>query len=123
MEISLIVVKVLGVYLIVSGLFLLFRGKTVPHLLKDFFGHPAIVYLTGAILIFLSTLLLLQNNIWDGTWRTLVTLFAWATLFKGVAYILAPEALQKFVTKKMLGSLSPFGLITFIVGIMLYNIG
>lgn len=45
MEISLIVAKVLGLYLIISGFFLIFRGKTVTHLLEDFFGHPAVVYL------------------------------------------------------------------------------
>ena len=59
MEISLIAAKLLGTYLIISGLFLITRGKTVPHLLKDFFEHPAIVYLTGAFLIVLSSLFLM----------------------------------------------------------------
>ncbi len=52
MDITILTAKILGVYLVVSGLFLLLRGKTIPHLLRDFFDHPAIVYLTGVILIF-----------------------------------------------------------------------
>jgi drug/metabolite transporter (DMT)-like permease len=120
MDIALLVAKVLGVYLVVSGLFLMFRGKTVPHMLKDFFDHPAIVYLAGVILIFLSSLFLVQYNIWDGTWRTLITILAWAILAKGVMYILAPEALHKLVTKKVMGAVSLYGIIAVVVGAYLF---
>jgi hypothetical protein len=123
MEISLLVAKVVGIYLIVSGLFLLFRGQTVPHLLKDFFDHPAIIYLSGAILMFLSTVYLLQYNVWDGTWRVLVTVVMWATLAKGIAYILAPQMLHRLVTKKMLGAVSLYGLIAIVAGVYLFYLG
>jgi len=123
MDISLVAAKILGTYLVISGLFLIFRGKTVPHLLKDFFGHPAVVYLTGVILIFLSSLLLIQHNIWDGTWRTIITIFAWAILFKGIAYILFPESLHKMVNKKILNSLNIYGLIAIVVGFTLFYLG
>ncbi|MDO8742582.1 MAG: hypothetical protein Q7J45_03570 [bacterium] len=123
MDIALIAAKILGVYMVVSGLFLIFRGKTVPHLLQDFFSHPAMLYLTGAVLIFLSTLFLLQHNVWDGTWRTIITIFGWMILAKGVAYILFPEMLHKLVTKKLLDSVNLFGLITLIAGVLLFRLG
>ncbi|MCX6787852.1 MAG: hypothetical protein NT108_01655 [Candidatus Kaiserbacteria bacterium] len=120
MEISLVAAKVLGIYLVISGLFLIFRGKTVPHLLKDFFGHPAIVYLTGVVLIFLSTLFLVLHNVWDGSWRTIVTIFMWIVLLKGVAYIFVPETLHKFVGKKVLETLNYYGLVAVSVGLALF---
>ena len=123
MEISLLVAKVLGVYLVVSGCFLIFKGKTLPHLLQDFFGHPAIVYLTGVILIFLSSLFLVEHNVWDGSWRTVVTILMWMTLFKGAAYIFFPEALHRMVNKKILNSLSLYGLIAIIAGVYLFYLG
>jgi uncharacterized protein YjeT (DUF2065 family) len=123
MEISLVVAKVLGVYLIVSGLFLIFRGKTVPQLLRDFFDHPAIMYLTGVILIFLSTLMLLENNIWDGTWRSVVTAFTWLILLKGLLYIFAPHFIQRMADKKLLETVSTYGLIAVIVGVSLFYLG
>jgi hypothetical protein len=122
MEISLLVAKILGIYLVVSGLFLLFRGKTVPHMLKDFFGHPAIVYLTGVILVFLSTLLLLQGNVWDGTWRSVITVFAWLVMLKGLAYIFVPDMLHKMVNKKLMESVSIYGLIAIVAGLCLFFI-
>ncbi len=123
MEISLIAAKILGTYFIVSGLFLILRGKTVPHLLKDFFDHPAVMYLTGAILIFLSTLMLLQSNIWDGSWRTVITIFTWAVFFKGVTYILAPEFLRSLANRKIFKTLNLFGLIILAVGVSLLSLG
>ncbi|MCR4333695.1 MAG: hypothetical protein NUV60_01580 [Patescibacteria group bacterium] len=123
MEIPLLVAKVLGVYFIVSGLFLMFRGKTLANILKDLFDHPAIMYLAGAMLIFLSTVFLLQNNIWDGTWRTLVTILLWLTLAKGVMYILAPEVLHKMVTKKFLESVNLYGIIILVAGVYFFFIG
>ncbi len=122
MEITLIVTKVLGVYLVISGLFLLFRGKTVPNLLKDFFGHPAFVYLTGAILLFLSTIYLIDNNVWDGTWKTVITVFMWAVFAKGVGYMLFPELLHRIVSKKLLGALNLYGIIAIFAGLALYSI-
>lgn len=123
MDTALIATKLLGTYLIVSGLFLLLRGKTIPHLLKDFFGHPAIVYLTGILLVVLSALLIIENNVWDGTWQTLITVFAWIILLKGLGYIFFPEALQRMAGRKVLGSLSLFGLIAVIGGLYLFFLG
>jgi len=123
MEISLIVAKVLGTYLVISGFFLLLRGKTLPNILKDFFEHPAVVYLTGVILIFLSTLFLVQNNVWDGTWRSVVTLFVWLVLIKGLAYIFAPEMLHKIVSKKLLEMLNIYGIVAILAGICLFYLG
>jgi len=122
MDIALLVAKILGVYLVVSGLFLIFRGKTVPHLLRDFFDHPALLYLSGVILLFLSTLYLLQNNVWDGTWRTVITVIAWAVLVKGVSYILFPGILYKIANKKIFGFVSILGVIAVVAGVVLFYI-
>lgn len=122
MEFTLIVAKALGIYLVISGLFLLFRGKTVPKLLADFFEHPAFVYLTGVILVIFSSVFLLDHNLWDGTWRTVVTIFAWAVFIKGVAYIFVPETLHNMVSKKLLGMLNVYGVIAIIAGAMLYYV-
>lgn len=120
MDTTLLVAKVLGIYLVVSGLFLLIKGRTVTHLLKDFFEHPAVVYLTGAILIFLSSMYLIQYNIWDDTWRTLITLFVWLVMLKGLAYILFPQALSEMAVKRFKGSFGAYGVIAVIVGLYLF---
>ena len=120
MDITILVAKILGIYLVVSGLFLIIRGKTIPHLLKDFFDHPATVYLTGIILIFLSSMYLIQYNVWDGTWRALVTLFAWLVMLKGLAYIFVPQALGEASIKRFKGLFGVYGLIAILIGLYLF---
>ena len=117
-----LVAKVLGIYLVVSGLFLIFKGKTVPHLLKDLFGHPAVTYLVGIAMVFLSSMYLIQYNVWDGTWKTLVTVFVWAVMVKGILYIFAPQVLSEMTIKKSRGAFGLFGVVAVAVGLYLFLI-
>lgn len=114
MEISSTIGMVLGVYLLVSGVFLITRGKTLPSLLKDFFEHKAIVFLAGAILIFLGGTLAFQEM--QETW---VRILGLAILLKGVVYMLAPEVLEKMNFLRSRRNLSLFGILAIIAGIYL----
>lgn len=120
MDVTVLTLKILGIYLVVSGLFLLFKGKAVPHLLKDFFDHAATVYLTGIILVFLSSMYLIQYNIWDGSWRTLVTIFAWLVMAKGLVYIFSPKTLSEGMIRKYKGAFGVYGVVAVLVGAYLF---
>lgn len=120
MELTVLVAKVLGIYLVVSGLFLIVKGKTVPHLLKDFFNHPAVMYLTGAILVLLSSMYLLEHNDWSGGWNTPVTILVWLVFLKGITYIFAPQALSEMALKQSKKLFSTYGVIAILVGIWLF---
>lgn len=121
MDVLTITLKILAVYLVVSGLFLILRGKSVPLLLKDFFAHPATVYLTGIILIFLSTMYLIQYNVWDGTTvEVVVTIFAWLVLIKGIGYIFFPKMLSEVAIKKSKQMFSAYGFVSIVIGLYLF---
>ncbi|MCX6716021.1 MAG: hypothetical protein NT077_03310 [Candidatus Taylorbacteria bacterium] len=120
MDIVVLVAKIMGIYLVVSGLFLLIRGKTIPHMLKDFFDHPATIYLTGIILVFLSSIYLIQYNIWDGTWRVVVTIFVWLVILKGLAYIFIPQAMNEVAVKKFRSWFSLYGIVAIVIGFCLF---
>ena len=120
MDVLVITLKVLSVYMVVSGLFLIFKGKAVPHLLKDFYDHPAVVYLSGIILIFLSTMYLIQYNIWDGTWRTAITVVVWLIGLKGLVYIFAPKSLSEYAIKRSRKLFGVYGVVAVVVGLYLF---
>lgn len=120
MDTILLVSKILGIYLVLSGIFLITRGKTVSHLLRDFFDHPAVMYLTGVILVFLSSLYLLQYNSWDSTPNSVVTLFVWLVMLKGIIYIFAPRMLSGFVIKNNRKMFVVYGVVAIFVGIYLF---
>lgn len=120
MDITILCAKVLGIYMMVSGLMILVKGKSLTILLKDFFNHPALIYLTSIILIFLSSIYLLQYNIWDGTFNIVVTIFAWLVLLKGLAYIFAPKLLSEIPVKKYQKYFSLYGIMAMLVGLFLF---
>ncbi len=120
MDTTLLVAKVLGIYFVVAGFFLLAKGKTIPHLFKDFSDHPALAYLTGVILVFLSSIYLLQYNIWDGTWKVFVTVLVWIVLLKGLVYIFFPKVLSEFAVKKFRGLFGFYGLLAIIAGLAIF---
>ncbi len=122
MDTTILVAKIFGIYLVISGLFLIIKGKTMAHILKDFFDHPAVVYLSGVILIFLSSMYLLQYNIWQGTVQTIVTIFVWLVFIKGLSYLFFPGQLNDMVAKKLKGPLVVYGIIAILVGLYLFSL-
>jgi len=122
MDLSTVVAKVFGIYLIVSGLFLLMRGKTLPLLVKDFFEHRAVVFLAGAILVFFGGVLVMRHNLWDGSWRTWVTVLGWLALIKGVMYILFMEVLAKINVQRLRPWLGLLGVAAIALGVILFRI-
>ncbi len=120
MDQSILFIKILAVYFVISGLFLLIKGKTLPLILKDFFSHPAIVYLTGVILMFLGLAILIQNKTADPSVKILAGMFGWLVLLKGLVYIFMPKILSDLITKKFHGWFGGLGLAALILGIYLF---
>ena len=122
MDTSILFIKILALYFVVSGLFLLFRGKTLPFILKDFFDHPAIVFLTGVILLFLGGGVLIQNyvNASDSIVQVLVIIFGWLVFLKGLSYIFMPKTLEKISLKKFNSWFGVLGVFMVILGVVLF---
>lgn len=99
MDSTMIIVKILAIYFIVSGLALIFKKKTFALVIKDLFAHPSITFLAGVMLVFLGGFLVFTHNVWDTNLDIFVAGVSWIILIKGIAYILIPEVLAKMVTK------------------------
>lgn len=119
MATTLLIAQVLGVYLLVSGLFLIFRGKTLAMLLKDLFEHPAVMHLAGAMMVFGGAFLVLRGSSTEDPLSTFVMIISWLILAKGIAYILFPEWLHKTVKRFSTMSLSMLGAVVAGIGFYL----
>ncbi len=112
-----IIIKALSVYLVVSGLFVLLRGKTLPVVLKDLMDHRAVMWLAGFLLIMVGGFLVF------GTSPLLfVTVFGWLIVVKGALYIIAPEFFTRFVFTLSRPLLVLLGVVIVLFGIFLYGI-
>lgn len=117
-----IILKVVSIYYVFSGLMMIFKRKTLVLVLKDFFSHPSVPWITGVFMIFLGGLLVLTHNIWIGDWKTiLVSLMSWLILIKGLVYMIWPMRLGNTVKGLKKWSV-PVGFIILLIGIILFTV-
>ena|SRR3989344_6028788 len=117
MDTSLLIAKILGVYLLASGVALLFKGKTLTMVVKDFVDHRALTWLAGFVLIVLGGIMAFTNEGFGSTW---VMVFGWLVLIKGIIYIVYPEFLAKIALKSVRPFAAAWGVISIVVGIWLF---
>jgi vacuolar-type H+-ATPase subunit I/STV1 len=86
--------RLIGLYCILAALVMLLRGQatvdTVTLLLRD----APLMFVLGVLTLFAGLAMVLAHNVWSGSaLAVIVTLVGWATLIKGLLFmILTPEA-------------------------------
>lgn len=116
MESTLIIAKVLGVYFIVSGLFVMLRQRSLAIVLRDLFAHRALTYLLGVFMILSSAALIFTRSAEPVGLELIITLLLWAILIKGALYIFAPETLHRTVRRMSRLTYTLLGLLIVAVG-------
>ena len=120
MDLSIFLGQVVSAYLIVMGLALFVNKGEMIKAAHEFVGATASFVFYGAIALILGLLLIFSHNIWDGTWRTIVTVMGWAIALKGATAVLFPRVLKKTVGVFLKGSVVNFvGLLVIALGIYL----
>ncbi len=115
MDNTLLVAKILGVYMLASGLVLIFQRKSLPIMLKDLFEHRALTWIAGFVLIVIGGLIVWGGGI-NNSW---VIFLGWLILLKGVLYIIYPEILTKVPLLSKRSFTLVWGLLSVAVGVWL----
>lgn len=94
MDTSKFLAKVIGFYCLIVGTAMLsnmhqFTGHVVK-LLHD----TQLMFVSGFFALIIGLLLVVSHNIWQWSWRLIITIIAWLILFKGVSIVYFPEYLD-----------------------------
>ncbi len=117
METTIILAKVLGIYFIVSGVFVVTHKKTLGILLKDIFNSRAITYLIGIALVLGGGALIYRGNTGEGALAITVAILSWAVLIKGIFYVFLPDYLYKMTKSIPRSTMTLVASLTILVGI------
>ena len=98
MDISIFLAQVFGLYFIFAGIALLIRKDSMTLLLNSL-SSSGFMYMSGFITLTVGIPLILIHNVWDGSWRVIITVLVWVTLIKGLVLIFAPEFMANTATK------------------------
>lgn len=121
MDLSIYLGQVASVYLIIVGLGLFINKGEMLKAAHEFVGANASFVFYGAVALIFGLLVVFSHNIWDGTWRSIITLMGWLATVKGTMAILFPKVLKgttsAFVNSKMT---NVFGVLVIGIGVYLF---
>jgi hypothetical protein len=124
MDLSLFLAKVLGLYLVIVSLAVLWRRREILALVDNLQSQRWFFYWSGSVGLLLGLALVISHNIWEASYLGVITALSWLTLIKGLAQLLLAERLipwwQRFMRQP---TYSVLMVIILVVGLWLAWIG
>lgn len=120
MEVSLFLAKLLGIYLVIMGCAYFFRREFFRAVTSDFYNSPALIAIASVLNLVFGLLIVLNHNIWEVSWKVVITLIGTLSLLKGILNLFAPEVLRKLSIKFIEKELFVYsGVISLVLGVYL----
>ena len=107
-----------GVFLL-FWVFILIVFPSVKFKIIEVASNPKILRLSSLIAIAIGLFHVFYHNIWDNSYRSIVSAFGWISLMKGVAITLVPDSLS---TAKLIAKSNYFSMLMmflFLLGLFL----
>jgi uncharacterized protein YjeT (DUF2065 family) len=91
MDVSIFLAKIMGIYLVIVGLAYFFRRDFFRAVITDFYNSPALIALASIINLVIGLLVVLNHNIWEFSWKVVITILGYVSVLKGIMNLFAPE--------------------------------
>lgn len=98
-DLSTFLAQIFGLYFVVAGLAIFARQKTLTFVVKDMVKSPAVMWLAGVFAFVLGLVVVLTHNVWEASWRVILTILGWLMLAEGVTYLFLPHKTLKKLAK------------------------
>ena len=83
--------RVIGPFLVIVPAIVAVRAPNMGTMAFAFFQNGALVWITGALLLFGGLLIIAHHQYWSGLSAILISLFGWFLAMRGVALLAAPQ--------------------------------
>lgn len=83
--------QAIGILLFIVGLSLVSERKMVMGIFKELFKYRVLTYIWGLVTLVISTIMILQHNIWSGTTELAVTILGWYLFLEALVYVFLPQ--------------------------------
>lgn len=116
---TLFLAKLLGLYFLLVGLFLLTKGPIVKRAVAELKGNYLITFLTGSCRLLFGLILVLSHTTWTANWTLLIPIIGYLLILSGIIRLFFPVLFLKFVDKMSLSTMIYAGIIMLIIGFLL----
>ena len=90
MQASVFLARLIGPVMLTVGLAAFFNQRAFRDMAEEFLASPALLFLSGLLVMPMGLAIVLVHNIWTADWRVLITLFGWVNTIGGALRLLAP---------------------------------
>src|SRR3989344_3486023 len=98
MELTILLSKVFGIYLVVMGLTMFFRRDHFMFIVNTFPNERVLRFFVGIIMFIAGVFLILTHNDWSSFPSGLISLLGWMMTLKALVYMnLSDRAIKKWV--------------------------
>jgi hypothetical protein len=121
MDSTLFLAKFWGWYLIIFFLILSFNPKRIKQIFTDLKDEKFLI-ITSFIAIIVGLINILFHNIWEPSWRLIITLIGWMSLFIGLALFIFPNRTIPSLELINIKFVQTIYMMLFFIGVFLLNI-
>ena len=119
-NISFFLAQFWGWYLVIFCVLLIVRPKRMSQLLAYLEDEKYLV-LTSLLAIIIGLINILVHNIWEFSWKLIITLLGWISLTKGIIRFSFPRTALKALNAFNIKWIPYFLVALFILGVLLLN--
>ncbi|SEL07148.1 hypothetical protein SAMN04487910_1625 [Aquimarina amphilecti] len=121
MDISIFLAKFWGWYLLIFFLILSFNTNRIKQIFENLKDQKFLI-ITSFVAIIIGLLNILFHNIWEPSWKFIITAIGWVALSKGLALFIFPVATTKWLELINIKLVQVLYILLFLTGILLLNI-
>jgi hypothetical protein len=95
MELSYFLAQLFGLTLAIYAVALMQQPKLISSMMKELGENSLTTLLFSFVAITGGLAVVLTHNVWEWSWVVIITIFGWASLLKGITFLMAPKLLSK----------------------------
>lgn len=95
MNISKFLSKVIGLYEIIISIAILTNMQQFTASIQGLMNNDPLMLYIGCMTVIMGILLVVSHNLWEWSWRVLVTIVAWIVLLKGIGILVFPHTMDQ----------------------------
>ena len=101
MQTSVFLARLIGPVMVLVGISLLMNEAAFRKMAMEFLRSPALIFLSGMILMPAGLAVVLSHNVWVLNWPLLITLLGWIAVISGALRVFAPDRAVRIGKKAM----------------------
>lgn len=95
MQRSCYLAKLMGPVFMAMGAGMLLNAPVYHVMGEQFLSSYAFIYLSGLLALPIGIAVVLAHNVWEASWRVLITVFGWLAMIGGIFRIVYPQLVQR----------------------------